>query len=29
VLLATPDAVPGLMVPADGGAGMDGGMEMR
>ncbi len=29
VLLAAPDAVPGLMIPHDGGAGMDGGMPMR
>jgi predicted metal-binding membrane protein len=28
-LLATPDAVPGLMIPDDGGATMDGGMPMR
>jgi len=28
-LLAAPDAVPGLMVPSDGGAAMDGGMPMR
>jgi hypothetical protein len=25
-LIATPDAVPGLMIPSDGGASMDGGM---
>jgi predicted metal-binding membrane protein len=28
-LLATPDAVPGLMIPDDGGTTMDGGMPMR
>jgi predicted metal-binding membrane protein len=28
-LLATPDAVPGLMIPHDGGATMDRGMPMR
>jgi predicted metal-binding membrane protein len=28
-LLATPDAVPGLIIPDDGGATMDGGMPMR
>jgi predicted metal-binding membrane protein len=28
-LLAAPDAVPGLMIPDDGGATMDGGMPMR
>jgi predicted metal-binding membrane protein len=28
-LLAAPDAVPGLMIPSDGGAAMDGSMEMR
>jgi predicted metal-binding membrane protein len=28
-LLVAPDAVPGLMVPGDGGATMDGGMPMR
>jgi hypothetical protein len=28
-LLAAPDAIPGLMLPGDGGASMDGGMPMR
>jgi len=28
-LLVAPDAVPGLTVPGDGGATMDGGMPMR
>jgi hypothetical protein len=28
-LLVAPDAVPGLMVPGDGSATMDGGMPMR
>jgi predicted metal-binding membrane protein len=28
-LLAAPDAIPGLMIPGDGGATMDGGMPTR
>jgi hypothetical protein len=29
VMLAAPDAIPGLMIPGDGGATMHGGMPMR